>query len=169
MDIAHVLYYMVIWILKLKVDTTYYAQRSIYENLMSGSYPEPCSIFDLEQQAWMVRNFFEIELRNRRLIIPQIMKVFIIKNSERPNKEFVVLYPEIGIKPLNGVPTGEGIIEYIVSPRNPTPCANRVMEDWKLRKWFKTKDPALLGIPDPINYEELFNIKEADWSHFQGI
>jgi len=117
----------------------------------------------------MVRNFFEIELRFRHLIIPQIMKTFIIKNSERANKEFITLYPEIGIKPLTNIPTGEGIIEYIVSPRNPTPCANRVMEDWKLRKWFKTKDPALLGIPDPINYEELFNIKEADWSHFQGI
>jgi len=117
----------------------------------------------------LVRNFFEIELRNRRLIIPNIMKVFVLRRDIRTNKEFVMLYPEIGIKPLNDVPTGEGIIEYIVSPRNPTPCANQVMEGWKLRKWFKTNDPALLGIPDPISYEDLFNIKEANWSHFHGI
>jgi hypothetical protein len=160
---------MVIWTLKLKVDTSYYAQRSIYENLTTASYPEPCSIFDLEQQAYLVRNFFEIELRNRRLIIPNIMKVFVLRRDIRTNKEFVMLYPEIGIKPLNDVPTGEGIIEYIVSPRNPTPCSNQVMEGWKLRKWLKTKDPALLGIPDPINYEDLFNIKEANWSHFHGM
>jgi len=160
---------MVIWTLKLKVDTSYYAQRSIYENLTTGSYPEPCSIFDLEQQAYLVRNFFEIELRFRRLIIPNIMKVFILRRDARTNKEFVMLYPEIGIKPLNGVPTGEGIILYIANPPNPTPCSKQVMEGWKLRKWFKTKDPALLGIPEPVNYEDLFNIKEANWAHFHGI
>jgi hypothetical protein len=45
--------------LKLKVDTSYYAGRSIYNNLDGGVYKEPCSLMELEQDMWQSRIHLE--------------------------------------------------------------------------------------------------------------
>ena len=153
--------------LKLKVDTTYYAQRSIYRNIEGGVYSEPVSLAELESIMWMSRNHLEIELRDARLKIPEIMKVFVTREDEVRGNKFVVLYPEIGLNPLGPMP--DGIILYIANPQNPTPHAKRIMEEWRLRKWFETKDPTYLGFPAPIDYNTMFDIKEVDWSHYKGI
>ncbi|MDG7044324.1 MAG: hypothetical protein JRN02_02955 [Nitrososphaerota archaeon] len=163
-----ILYYMkVIVSLKLKVDTTYYAGRSIYNNLTGGVFEEPGCLTELESIVWLSRTSLELELRNQRLRIPDIMKIYISREDLNHSNKLTVLYPEIGVKPLGPLP--DNIIEYIENPQNPTPKSNQVMNDWRLRKWFETKDPTYLGLPAPIDYNTMFNIKEVDWSHFKGI
>ena len=153
--------------LKLKVDTTYYAGRSIYNNLTGGVFGEPGCLSELESIVWLSRTSLELDLRNQRLRIPDIMKVYISREDLSHSNKLTVLYPEIGVKHLGPLP--DNIIEYIENPQNPTPKSNQVMNDWRLRKWFETKDATYLGLPAPINYDEMFNIKEVDWSHYKGI
>ena len=163
-----ILYNMkVIVSLKLKVDTTYYAGRSIYNNLTGGVFEEPGCLTELESMVWLSRTSLELDLRNQRLRIPDIMKVYISREDLSHSNKLTVLYPEIGVKHLGPLP--DNIIEYIANPQNPTPKSNQVMNEWRLRKWFETKDPTYLGLPAPINYDEMFNIKEVDWSHYKGI
>jgi hypothetical protein len=154
-------------VLKLKVDTTYYAGRSIYNNLTGGVFEEPGCLTELESIVWLSRNSLELELRSRRLRISDIMKLFIVREDLSRGNKITVLYPEIGVRPLGPLP--DGSILYIANPQNPTPNSNQVMNEWRLRKWFETKDPTYLGLPAPINYDEMFNIKEVDWSHYKGI
>ncbi|MDG6927731.1 MAG: hypothetical protein JRN10_00785 [Nitrososphaerota archaeon] len=149
--------------IKLKIGTSYYRGRGIYNNIDGGTYPEPCGISDMESMVWLTRNNLEIKLRHLRLEIPEIIKVFVMREDLTHNNKFVVLYEEIGIKPLNGVPTGEGMIAYITNPQNPTPCSKQVMNDWKLRKFLETKDPTYLGMPPPIDVNNLFP-KEIKWN-----
>ncbi len=153
--------------LKLKVDTTYYAGRSIYNNLTGGVFEEPGCLTELESIVWLSRNSLEMELRNQRLRIPDIMKLFIVREDLSHGNKITVLYPEIGVRPLGPLP--DGSILYIENPQNPTPNSNQVMNEWRLRRWLETKDPTYLGLAAPINYDEMFNIKEVDWSHYKGI
>ena len=95
------------------------------------------------------------------------MKVHISLEDLSHSNRLTVLYPEIGVKPLGPLP--DSSILYIENPQNPTPKSNQVMNDWRLRRWLETKDPTYLGLPAPIDYNEMFNIKEVDWSHFKGI
>ncbi len=153
--------------LKLKVDTTRYAQRSIYNNFVGGIFGEPCSLAELEDMCWIARIHLETLLRDRKLIIPELMKVYVLREDEVHHNRFVVLYPEIGIKPLAHRKTSDHIVQYIASPPNPTPCAKTVMDQWKLRKWLEDKDQSYLGLPAPIDYNTMFKIRETDWSHYK--
>ncbi|MDG7035352.1 MAG: hypothetical protein JRM78_03940 [Nitrososphaerota archaeon] len=161
------MYMKVRTVLKLKVDTTYYAGRSIYNNLTGGVFWEPGCLSELESIVWLSRSSLELELLSQRLRIPDIMKLFIVRESMTAGNKITVLYPEIGIRPLGPLP--DGSILYIENPQNPTPKSNRVMNEWRLRRWLETKDPTYLGLPAPIDYNEMFNIKEVDWSHYKGI
>ncbi|MCL4343906.1 MAG: hypothetical protein JRN26_04715 [Nitrososphaerota archaeon] len=149
--------------LKLKVDTSYYHGRGIYNNIDGGVYPEPCCLADMEHMVYLTRISLERKLRDLRLRTPEIMKVFVLREDLTSHNKLTVLYEEIGIKPLNGVPTGEGMILYITNPQNPTPCSKQVMDGWKLRKFLETKDVTYLGVPAPLDVNDLFP-REIKWT-----
>ncbi|MEM3714312.1 MAG: hypothetical protein QXF82_05115 [Nitrososphaeria archaeon] len=123
-----------------KVYTTKVMERSIYHNYPIMTIYEPSSFYELSHIMKLCRRGAEVRLKRNREVIPEVMKFFIEKISQREGSrksDFSTLYPEIGVNRRYEV-------EYMVSPGKDNPLAYHVYLEFQLYKYSKTKDKKYL-------------------------